>query len=301
MKRKIVRHGSATLSVSLPLKWAKHHNLDKGEEVEVDEQPHALIIKPCADKQPERKQFNIDGLKRVGTAYLTSSYREGFDEIEFFYDDPAIMKWLQEFVSQQIVGFEIVKQSSTYCLVKDMSGVMEESFDVALRRLWLLVLSMAEDCHNAITKKDKEQAKSIEYRDQSVNKFANYCCRLLLKKGHCTYKKTPIYFHTILNLEHLADEYKNLAKFYFEFPQKLDKPLLKSFEDINKNLNQLYRLFYKFDPKQAEQLFKDTKANFPKLNKTIISGKNSSLFASYLFSISKRIRKLISSTIEIKV
>ena len=33
MKRKIVKHGSSTLTVSLPNKWAKIHGIESGDEV----------------------------------------------------------------------------------------------------------------------------------------------------------------------------------------------------------------------------------------------------------------------------
>jgi len=51
MKRKVTLHGPATLSVSLPLKWARMFNVKKGDELEVVEQKDSLLISPSTIKE----------------------------------------------------------------------------------------------------------------------------------------------------------------------------------------------------------------------------------------------------------
>ncbi len=301
MKRKLVKHGSATLSVSIPLKWAKHNKLEKGDEIDVEEQDHALIVRADKTGKVERKHFDISDLKRIGTRYMTSAYREGYDEIEFSYKDAGLISDIQEVLNSQIVGFEIVRQGNNFCSIKDISGLLEEGFDVAMRRIWLLLLSMAEDSYKSVIANDKEMAKNIKFRDLSINKFSNYCSRMLIKKGHDSYRKVPIYFHFLREIEHLGDDYKNLPLIYFEFNKKIKKEEVELFKEINDYLNVLYKLFYKFDAKKAEKIFFDTKKLFAKMNKMMHSGKYNNNLLNYLFVICKRIRKLLATAIEIKV
>ena len=42
--RKIVQHGSSSLTVTLPKKWVEKNNLKKGNEIKVDEKGTYLVI-----------------------------------------------------------------------------------------------------------------------------------------------------------------------------------------------------------------------------------------------------------------
>ncbi|MBW3000301.1 substrate-binding domain-containing protein [Candidatus Woesearchaeota archaeon] len=53
MYRKVTRTGPATLTIALPAKWVKEHNLKPGQYVEVDESEADLIISPGIEKTPE--------------------------------------------------------------------------------------------------------------------------------------------------------------------------------------------------------------------------------------------------------
>ena len=60
MRRKIVQHGPATLTLSLPSGWAKKWGIKKGSELEVEELGKELRIK--VDKTPatnEKKEFDL--------------------------------------------------------------------------------------------------------------------------------------------------------------------------------------------------------------------------------------------------
>jgi hypothetical protein len=37
IKRKVILHGPSTLTVSLPSKWVKNHNIKKGDELNIEE------------------------------------------------------------------------------------------------------------------------------------------------------------------------------------------------------------------------------------------------------------------------
>ena len=83
MKRKIVKQGAATMMVSLPSKWVKKNNLEKGDEVDIDEQDKELIITP-EKKVEKKKQVTIDitpDKKDNIYPILTHAYRRGFDKI----------------------------------------------------------------------------------------------------------------------------------------------------------------------------------------------------------------------------
>jgi phosphate uptake regulator len=44
MKRKIVKHGQSTLTVSIPSKWAKNNNLHNGDLINIEASKDKLIL-----------------------------------------------------------------------------------------------------------------------------------------------------------------------------------------------------------------------------------------------------------------
>ena len=145
MLRKIVQHGPATLTLSLPSGWAKKWGIKKGAELEVEEFGKELRIK--ADKIPttnEKKELALGNLNRAGKSYLTSAYRQGFDEISLSYDDPNFYLVIQKLVANDLIGFEVTERGLNNCIIKDLTGYNKNEFENSLNRIWFLVLEQDE-------------------------------------------------------------------------------------------------------------------------------------------------------------
>ncbi len=280
------------MTISLPATWVKKFNIKKGDELDIKEYGSELRINPEKEFGPERKEIYVGDLKRLGKTYLTASYRQGYDEIKMDYSDPQYISTIQAILSKETTGFEIVKQNRNYCLIKDLTGHNKNEFDLALRRIWLLVLDLSKESLDAIKKKNVSELKDIKLLDFNINKFSNYCLRLLIKKGYLDFKKTPLYYHLIESLEKIADQYKDLCTFYSENPNKINDSLIVLFDKINSYLEEFYELFYKYNEEKLEDLFKRTKI-------TLIDSKNNRSYL--LFSICGRIRGLLSILVEINL
>ena len=131
--------------------------------------------------------------------------------------------------------------------------------------------------------------------DYSINKFSNYCLRLLIKKGHADFKKTPLYYHLIKALEEIADHYKDLCTFYSKDIKKIDDDLIIIFSRINEHLNEFYQLFYKHDEEKIEDLFRKIKLTHNKIS----NSKNNMVYS--LFSICENIKTLLPVLVEINL
>lgn len=295
IKRKVVLHGPSTLTISLPASWVKKFNVRKGDELNLEEFGNELRINSEKEFDLEKKQINIKDFKRLGKTYLTSSYRDGYSEIDLNYSNNDYIKTIQDILSKEITGFEIIKQNSNSCVIKDLTGHSRDEFDNALKRIWLLIIDISEESLDALKKKDVAKLKGIYLMDYSINKFSNYCLRLLIKKGHINFRKTPLYYHLIKSLEEIADNYKDLCTFYSDNIKKIDDNLIIIFTRINEYFNEIYQLFYKYDEQKIENLFRKTKITH---NKTSNSKNNP---AYYLVSISENIKTLLPVLVEINL
>ena len=260
----------------------------------LEEFGNELRINPEKEFDVEKKQRDIKNLKRLGKSYLASSYRQGYGEISLDYSDSDYIKTIQDILSREITGFEIIKQTSNSCLIKDLTGHKDE-FDAVLRRIWLLIIDMSEESLNALKKKDVAKLKGIYLMDYTINKFSNYCLRLLIKKGHINFRKTPLYYHLIKSLEEIADNYKDLCTFYSDNIKKIDDNLILIFTRINEYFNEIYQLFYKYDEQKIEDLFRKTKITHNKIS----NSKNNPAY--YLVSISENIKSLLPVLVEINL
>ena len=294
MKRRVVLHGPSTLTVSLPSGWVKKFDVKKGAELDVEEQGKDLIISTDSTNF-EKKQIDIGGLKRVGKSCITAAYRQGYDEIDFLFKDSSYIETVHEMISRDITGFEVIRQQHNHCVIKDLTGHQKDEFDAALRRIWLLILDLADDSLNIIKKNRSGNLKNIELIDSSINKFSNYCLRILIKKGRYDSKKTPPHYHFVKSLEELADKYKELCRFHSKNPSEVDEDLLDLFQQTNSFLNSVYELSYKYNNEKIEEVFEETK----KLCDNLFN-KNSRV-AFFLFFIARDIRNLLPFLIEINM
>jgi len=295
IKRKIVLHGSSTLTVSLPSSWAKKHGVRKGDELNVEEHGRELRIGTEKSVGLGRKKVEIDNFKRLGKHNIASSYRQGFDEIQVVCRDAKQIKEIRDLMSREITGFEVVRQDSEGLVLKDLTGHNKNEFDIAVRRMWLLVIDLSRESLEAIKEGDSQRLSNVKILDQSVNKFCNYCLRILMKNGHSDFKKTPLYYHFVKSLEEIGDRYKDICGLYLTNPERVDRKFVRDFGEINSHLSEFYGLFYKYDPDQMEVLFDKVKSSY---DKVASSGNKRKI---YLSSVCKDIHDLMRVLAEINI
>lgn len=231
MEKKLTAQGPKdrkSYTVTLPLEWVKKEGLDKAKVVELSVVGNKAII--SASKLPEQKvtfngDFFCDNLIKV----LQELYRKGVDEIEVKFKDTKVVSNIMDILDKYLIGYEIVQQKKDFIIIREITKESEEDFKVIFRRIFLLVLELAE-CD------DEVQVNALE---RNIKKLINYCQRILMKKGHAEFQKVPIYYVILDRLEKLSDEYRWLAQ--------LKETKIPFKQEINVILRNAYELFYKFD------------------------------------------------------
>ena len=253
MKRKVVQQGPSTLMVSLPSKWAKENGLRKGDEIDLEEAEGSLVLRTRRKSSLQKTSVRLADYGILSSRAIGALYKQGFDEIEVIFrtqkDMDIVNKNLNEFI-----GFEIVSQNTKGCVIKEVSAPIDESFELILNRTVLLLKSVAEDTYNGLSSGDTNMLKTLPARDATINKYANYCRRIINKFGYKEQHKAPMIYYVIEELENLGDEYKYLVELVLENGYRLDKAQLELLQSINTMLDLLYRLILKFEVKNAEPL-----------------------------------------------
>jgi phosphate uptake regulator len=274
MKRKIIRQGHNTLTITLPSNWTKKFNLSPGKEVSLFEKGGGLFVTTEKFNEKKRAEFNIAGMD-IPTIwkYFMAVYREGYDEVlvkfnpkeklenpyKFFTTHKLDLRYrkqsekknvlgaLQGFVDR-FIGFEIVEHGKDFILVREMGELTGKQFENSLRRIFLLIQQMNEETLKAIQKNNPDNLISIHDVDVNLDKFHDYCIRILNRTGNQEVRKSGLLFSTLWLLEMVGDEFKNIS---FHLLRDFPKEKLKSIEKlalaINRTFNIYYELFYNFD------------------------------------------------------
>ncbi len=246
MKRKIIKLGQATFVMSLPSAWIRKFDLKQGDYLEVEEAERTLVV--ASEKQIKNAAIKFD-LRKVNSdlveSFVLGAYRQGYDEIELVHEPQCLeykskkklstTKLIQEIVNVNLVGAEIIEQSSQRTVIRDLGGSSGENVDNVFQRSLHLLKMNARDCLNALKNKDLEVLSSMELRHKNMKKFLLFYERLINKKTLSKEKSTPIQQLTArlvdisASYKHLADEVVRTGKFYspiiLDVLEKLDASL----------------------------------------------------------------------------
>ena len=194
MRRKLVKQGSATYTVSLPKEWIDRFNLKSGEEIDLEESGMQLIISTI-QKQGKYETIKYDFSKIPSSLvheFVVSLYKSGQKDIAIEQIEPEKLKLTREIVDSTI-GFQILGLEKNKAHIVDLGISDEESIIKAEQQIYWRLLHMIDQ---VINKNSKE--KEIYEIDLEINKLSFFIQRNLAtkfssnSKNFMTYEKAAV-------------------------------------------------------------------------------------------------------------
>ncbi len=248
MKRKVIQLAGKTLVVSIPSKWAGKYRVKKGDEVEVEEMENRLVISSDKELNSDLTSIDISGTSPMIKRILGALYKTGYDEAEIKFTSTEELETALQVIKDEFIGFEVVKRGKNSLHVKNVATIQYAEFDNVLRRIFLVTLSMAEEGEEAIRANDMRQLKSIIFMDLDVNKYADFCRRILNKKGYSQFRKTPPLYYIVEEMEKTADAVRDMCACALEIKPSSNALLL--FHDVAEFIRAFYEIYYSFELKK---------------------------------------------------
>jgi len=278
MKRKIVQHGSSSLTLTLPRKWADTYSLKKGDELEVEAAGPVLTIMTEQEIASPKKEINASEMGIFTKSNISHIYQLGYDEVEIRFDDPKTLQEIKERIPD-CIGYEIMDQKPNRVYIKSIATALETEFDTLLRKAFLITGEMAKGMQEALEKGDNAKLRELRTMEQLNNRFTDVCLRILNKKGYKVPKRTMQIYEIVKNIERIADEFKYICDTLADQPRKLDKSLISGFGEAVDYYHTFYSMFYKFDPALRLKLYDGRKTLVGKYEAQLekSAGKNSVL------------------------
>jgi len=281
MKRRVIKQGHNTLTITLPSEWTKKLNIQPGDELDLHENNGALLVNGKQHTGNKQTVIDISGFSvPMVWRFFQSAYREGYDEIKVIYNPKETTEGAYNFYTSQFeykrmgeksnqkksgldmieelvnrfIGMEIIDHGKDYCTVREMGELTSREFDNSLRRIFLLISELFDKVLELIENEevgDIQICKTLHTMDINVDRFIDYCCRINNRINDSSFQKNkPIIFSTLFLLELLGDEFKYIGT-HLSKTKKSIKEILPFAKRVKEHFEMYYHLFYKFDREGA--------------------------------------------------
>jgi len=248
--RRLISFGKSSYIVSLPKLWIDKNKLKKGDLISIEESKEGLLLKisktELKKEEPQSIVINAENknLSQLKTE-IVSAYLNNYGIIEVISGDlktnaPAVRDMLHG-----LSGLEIINQSSTRIVAKDLININEISIKTLIRRMDNITRAMMQDaleCFDGVDHTD-----SLAHIDEEVNRlhFLTYRVirsglkdvRIANSLGASSLKLHSD--HTVTTkIEAIADNVKMIARYLKD--TRLDKKWSNELKEIFKIIKQSY-------------------------------------------------------------
>lgn len=176
--RRVQMTGGSSYVITLPKEWVKSSNIKKNDPLGllIQSDGTLLITTKMTQDQAERvKEFNVSDV--TNQTYLLrrliGAYISGYNCIKIKSSKrmPPDIRVIVRRFTQTTIGQEVVEETDTSIILKDLLNPTEMPFDKTIKRMHIIVKSMHEDAMHALENGDRKLAEDVVSRDNDVDRL----------------------------------------------------------------------------------------------------------------------------------
>jgi len=193
--RKVQRTGRASYIVTLPKEWVQDMGLEAGHQLALKKQEDSsllLIPKTALEKIAEPKKSILNEVTIHTTSKedpqslarkITSLYVVGMDLIHIKSSDREFASEqktsVKDAVRRKLLGTEVISESSNEIVLQILINHPEFPIQKAIKRMFIIALSMNKDAISALKILDKALIQNIIETEDDVDRLNLYVIRQL--------------------------------------------------------------------------------------------------------------------------
>ena len=184
--RKIQKVGYSTLSVSLPMNWAKKTGIKKGDVVFISEENDgALRITPEPTQTEDQSIYvvNVDKCDntKVLARVIVGNYVLGRNLIKVESERRLMREQIESIreVTQKLLGIGIIEESDRHLLLQCSVDPKSFPLETVIKRLYVITSIMFKESMDALIDRDMELAKDAIAREHEADTIFWLLTRLL--------------------------------------------------------------------------------------------------------------------------
>jgi phosphate uptake regulator len=269
--RKIQKVGYSTLSVSLPMNWAKKTGVKKGDIIFISEENDgALRITPEPSKTDDSSIYvvNVDNCDntKVLARVIVGNYVLGRNLLRVESQRRLMREQIESIrkVTQSLLGIGIIEESDRHLLLQCSIDPKNFPLKTVIKRLFVITSIMFKESIDALIDRDLELAKDAIAREYEADTIFFLLARLLASAQQSRVTSEAIGIvdpmeivgHNLIAwyLEMIGDRLNKIAENIIE----LDEYRNNSDEDIIDRLSQIGMIcFTMFDQAMNSMIKKD--------------------------------------------
>lgn len=176
--RKVQITGGSSYVITLPKEWAESMHIKKNDPLGVYTQSDGtlLITRNITENQVQRLK-KVDAASISDPSYLfrllIGAYIAGYSVIQITGKGrlPTFVRMVVRDFAQMTIGFEVMEESDSGVLLKDLLNPMEMPLDNSVKRMYVIVKSMFADAITALETRNVPLAQDVIARDNDVDRL----------------------------------------------------------------------------------------------------------------------------------
>jgi phosphate uptake regulator len=291
MRRKVIKQGNGTLTITLPKQWTKEIGLGGNDEVEIDVEENSLVVTRTGKEKEKSIAINVDNFERLSFAkFLIACYEVGFDTMTLNFSKSTIKSWshgnedvnsVVNFFVGRLIGFEVLGQTKNSIKISNISP-QHMKFDSVLSRIFFLIEEYLSHLVEAMESNNFKDLNSGEMRHDNITKLITLASRMIYESK--SFSKFDIAnLSTILNL---LDKITDFTRYAYRYTSAYNKKVSRETVSMAKNTHKFleaYRHFFnKFNYdsiNELDELRGDIKKSF--LSNVKKNSKESAIFTNF--------------------
>lgn len=291
MKRKVIKQGNGTLTITLPKRWTKDTRLTEDNEVEITINENNLIVNPVGTQEERSISVDAADFDRLAISkFLIACYEQGFDNITITFSKSKIKSWSHgeenigdviDFFVSRLIGFEVLSQTKNRFTIGNIAE-KHVKFESILSRMFFLIEEYLRHLIESLESQSYDDLKDRELRHDTITKMISLSLRELYESVEFS-KIESLNIASILNL---LDKVTDFIRYSYKFTQLHNKKVSKDTIILAKKTLEyfdLYRSFFnKFSYEKINQL-DDLRGNVKKhfIQNVKINSKESLIFSQF--------------------
>jgi len=311
-QRKIMSLGRSSLVVSLPKRWIKLNELERGDVLSLDIQSdRSLLIFPGVKKkrEPQKITFKVDPAEEEESLIrrIIACYLNGYFGITLVSTDIFTVE--QQKAVRAIAGIlymGILESDARRIYIQTLIDESKAPIETAVRRMHIISGSMCRDALESLRNQDAELAKVVYTLDDDVDQLEFFLIRLIrgavldldLAKQLGLEPIDCLDYQTIVHrIEHVADHAAAIAKNVMSVGrgQWFSDPMLEHLLSLGNETFDLYneavRAFFSMDTTSSNDLIRRQDELDERLAACTV-GETNPLLAGIMCSIRDSLRRI---------
>lgn len=292
MRRKLIKQGANSATITIPSKWLEKNSLNGGDEIDIEIKENIVEIRTIGKNYNEIKSTEIkiesNYTKRVIRNVLNQLYRLSYDEIKLVNMNEKKKEIVEYIIGKTQLGFEIIEETQTSLTISSITEPSNEKFDLIFKKLQFLMNNEIKEVKTSIETNDFSNMNKREDRSRMIDSYTNFCRRILYKdekEGANLQKLLIVGRISLINHANFR-----IFKYLKKNKINVDKEIINLYHNVFEYCEFFFETLYKNSIKRSSEMFDLGEENNEKLLELIkkVKGENA-IILHYIGEILRQI------------